>query len=140
MDNINKSYQLGRWALYVESVTTWKSLKLRKKWKAGVLAGWTEPCSILIVSIWARKSIRPYSLDKNKAKSNQLGRRSSPKEVFRGWKSLKLSTMWKRAKMVFGKNTHIQWVEFKILFFSPRLRMEICSNSPYLPKKIFWPI
>ena len=41
----------------------------------------------------------------------------------------------KKSENVFGKNTQIQAVKLKILIFSHRSRMEICSRSPHLTKK-----
>ena len=90
-----------------------KSLKLRKTTKNGVLAGWIEPCSILIDSIWARNSSVPCL------------------QRFAGMEIIEISHYAKKSENGFGKNSHIQAIQFKILIFSPRSRMEICSDSPY---------
>ena len=55
---------------------------------------------------------------------------------FSGVKIVEISQHYvKKSENGFGENTHIQAVKLKILNFSPRSRMEICSNSPYLTKK-----
>ena len=82
---------------------------------------------------WIKKCQAVLPVQKE-SKRYQLGRCASPTEIMRGWKWLKVATMWKTAKMVLAK---IQWVKFKILIFLPRSRMEIYSNTSNLTNKLF---
>ena len=89
-----------------------------KSRKAGVLAAWLEPCN-LIVSIWARKSVRLYSLDKNKAKGINLVGVTCLRRLYgceNRWNCL-LFKYDQKTFFFFRKKTYLAREKFDLAFF-----------------------
>ena len=102
----------------LQTLYTWKSLKSLKPQKKGEKSFFFRvnraSYQFDSVDLGSEKCWAVFSGQKQ-SKWYQLGRWASPAETLFTWKSLKLATIWKTAKMVFCKNTLIQWLKNWIL-------------------------